>query len=123
MPTTQRLIGAWRLVSPVSDGILYYDASGAMSVQTGPRRAPLRAGDKPTSEEALAAIQGYVAYFGTFTVDEAAGTVTHHQAGTVQPGPPGDLTRACELTADNRLILRPVDRPGEIVWRRIGSGP
>lgn len=113
--------GAWRLVSQVSDGIIYYDPSGAMSVQTCPRKLRPRAGEKPTPDEALAAIDGYVAYFGTYSIDETARTVTHHQIGTVQPGAPAALVRAYELTGD-RLILRPVGRSGEIVWQRIAKG-
>jgi hypothetical protein len=117
----RRLHGAWRLVSPNSDGFLYYDPSGQMSVQSAPRRARPRAGDKPTPAEALAALDGYVAYFGTYTIDETARTVTHHQLATVQPGTPAPLVRAYELVGNDRLILRPVGRPGEIVWQRIGG--
>ncbi|MGE3712676.1 MAG: hypothetical protein AB7G35_23775, partial [Hyphomicrobiaceae bacterium] len=74
----------------------------------------------PTAEEALAALDGYVAYFGTYTVDAAAGTVTHHQAGTVQPGRAVDLIRSFEFESDNRLILRPVGGGKDIIWERIG---
>ena len=49
-----------------------------------PRRR--RAGDKPTGDEAKAALDGHVAYFGTYSLDERARTVTHHRHGSVQPG-------------------------------------
>jgi hypothetical protein len=117
----RRFHGAWRLVSPDAEGFLYYDPSGQMSVQSAPRRARHRAGDKPTPAEALAALDGYVAYFGTYSIDVTARTVTHYQLATVQPGAPADLVRAYELVGDDRLILRPVGRPGEIVWQRIGG--
>jgi hypothetical protein len=117
----RRFHGAWRLVSPDAEGFLYYDPSGQMSVQSAPRRFRPRAGDKPTPAEAIAALDGYVAYFGTYTFDEAARTVTHHQLATVQPGAPSPLVRAYELVGDDRLILRPVGRAGEIVWQRIGE--
>ncbi len=119
--TEKRFHGAWRLVSPVSDGIIYYDPSGQMSVQTATRKPRPRAGDKPTPAEALAALDGYIAYFGTWTIDEAARTVTHHQVGTVQPGGATSLVRAYEFVAPDKLILRPVGRDGEIVWQRIGG--
>ena len=45
--------------------MLCYHPCGAMSVQTAPRRARSRAGEKPTPAEAHAAIEGYIAYFGT----------------------------------------------------------
>ena len=116
-----RFHGAWRLVSPVSDGILYYHPGGQMSVQTAPRRDRPRAGTKPTPAEALAAIDGYVGYFGTWSIDESVATVTHHQLATVQPGPRTDLVRTYEFVSDTRLILRPVGATGEIVWERILS--
>lgn len=115
----RRFHGAWRLVSPTTDGILYYDPSGEMTVQTAPRRPRPRAGAAPTPAEALAAIDGWVGYFGRYTIDEAARTVTHHQRATVQPGEPTDLVRAYEFVTDDRLILRPVGRAGEIVWERL----
>ncbi len=39
-----------------------------------------------TAEEAKHALENYVAYFGTYTVDEAAGIVTHQRMSSVQPG-------------------------------------
>ncbi len=117
----QRFHGAWRLVSPSSDGMLYYDPSGHMIVQSAPRRETPRAGAKPTAQEALAALDGHVAYLGTYTIDETAGTVTHHQVATVQPGAKVGLVRAYEFQSDNRLILRPVGGVGEIVWERLSS--
>ena len=120
--TQKRFHGAWRLVSPVAEGFLYYDSSAQMSVQSAPRRERPCAGEKPTPAEALDALDGYVAYFGTYTIDEAARTVTHHQLATVQPGPPTGLVRAYEFVSDDKLILRPVGRPGEIVWQRIRGG-
>lgn len=116
----RRFVGAWRLVSETADGMLTYDPSGAMSVQSAPRRVRSRAGATPTPAEALHAIEGYVAYFGTYTIDEAAGVVTHHRVGNVQPGPADDLVRSFEFAAGDRLILRPVGGVGEIVWQRVG---
>lgn len=117
----QRFHGAWRLVSPVADGMLYYDPNGQMIVQSAPRRENPRTGAKPTPQEALAALDGHVAYLGSYSIDEAAGTVTHHQVATVQPGPKASLVRAYEFQTDSRLILRPVGGVGEIVWERISS--
>ena len=115
----RRFHGAWRLVSPVADGMLCYDSSGEMIVQSAPRRERPRSGEQPTPAEALAALDGHVAYFGRYSVDEKAGTVTHHQRATVQPGKAVDLVRAYEFVGADRLVLRPVGRAGEIVWERI----
>ena len=54
----------------------------------------------------------------TYTVDEAAGTVTHHRLDSVQPGDSGDLVRRYEFTGD-RLVLRPPGSTMEITWERI----
>ena len=117
--TAQRFVGAWRLNSPMEVGMLCYDGSGHMVVQSAPERSRLRAGTQPTPAEALDALDGYVAYFGTYTIDETASTVTHHQAETVQPGGAVDLVRAYEFQSDARLILRPVEGGDDLVWERI----
>jgi len=45
------------------------------------------------SDEAFVALKDYIAYFGTYTVDEKAGTVIHHRHDNLQPGEGGDLQR------------------------------
>jgi Lipocalin-like domain len=126
----QRLVGSWRHVGSTVNGkprpgqgahpkgIIIYDAQGHMACQVAPDRDVTKAGDKPTGEEALAALDGHIAYFGTYTVDEQARTVTHHRLGSVQPGDKGDLVRGYQFTGD-RLILRPLGTATEVVWERI----
>ena len=99
----QRIVGTWQLVSrtvsvkgktmvdPVLGaqprGRLYYDASGAMSLQmmragrTSAIATPADAKDKANPRVIL----GYDSYFGTYTVDERAGTVTHHVEASLFP--------------------------------------
>ena len=90
----QRFIGTWRLVSDVSTGLMYYDSLGNMAAQVMPNRSrPKYAGVQPTPEEAKEAITGYLAYFGTYTVDESVRTITHHRKANVNrryvwPTPP-----------------------------------
>lgn len=94
----KRLLGTWRLVETTTDGkpdpvrglhpigLLYYDTTGHMAAQITPeggRRA--FAGTGPTPEEAQAALRGYTAYFGTYSVDERARTVTNHREATSTP--------------------------------------
>jgi len=126
----QRLIGAWRHIGATIDGkprpgqgtnpngIIIYDALGHMACQVMPDREVAKAGATPTGEEAKAALDGVVAYFGTYTVDERARTVTHHRRGSVQPGDKGDVVRGYEFAGD-RLILRPLGSAMEVVWERI----
>ncbi len=110
----KRFVGAWRYVEATLDGkpppgrgtgkgMIYYDPSGVMVVQVAPDRARHRAGSEPTAQEAKDALTGYVAYFGTYTVDEQARTVTHHRQGSVQPGDVADLVRGYEF------VGRPAD--------------
>jgi hypothetical protein len=89
-----------------------------MSVQVAPDRERGKAGSAPTPEEAQAALLDYIAYFGTYTVDERARTVTHRRQGSVQPGDVADLVRGYEFVGD-RLILRPPGTNYEVVWERI----
>jgi hypothetical protein len=126
----QRLVGAWRFVGTTFDGkpdaarganpkgIIIYDPHGYMACHVAPDRDVTRAGKVPTPEEAQAALAGHVAYFGTYSVDEQARTVTHHRLGSVQPGDKGDVVRGYEFV-DDRLILRPVGTTQEVMWQRI----
>jgi len=126
----QRLIGSWRHIGSTVDGkprqgqganpkgIIIYDAHDYMACQVAPDRDVTRAGDKPTGDEAKAALDGHVAYFGKYSVDERARTVTHHRHGSVQPGDKGDLVRGYEFAGD-RLILRPLGTTTEVLWERI----
>jgi hypothetical protein len=125
-----RFVGVWRYVGTWIDGkpkpnrgvnpkgFIFYTASGAMAAQIAPDRESKMAGAAPTPEEAKAAIADYVSYFGTYSIDEGAGTITHHRQASVQPGPLVDYVRSYEFK-DDRLILRPVGTHQEVVWERI----
>ena len=97
---------------------VYYDPTGHMGVHVAPDLERGKAGSEPTPEEAKAALKGYVSYFGTYSIDEQARTVTHHRTSSVQPGDVADLVRGFELTGD-RLILRPLGGTQEVIWERI----
>ena len=57
-----------------------------MSVQIQPDwERPKFSFGKSTPEQAKAALQGYTAYFGTYSVDEKTATLTHHRAGNSIP--------------------------------------
>jgi hypothetical protein len=126
----RHLVGIWRYVGTSIDGkprpnrganpkgYIFYAASGEMAAQIAPDRVNSMAGATPTAEEAKAALADYVSYFGTWSLDERAGTVTHHRQASVQPGPLSDYVRTYEFRGD-RLILRPVGTTQEVVWERI----
>jgi hypothetical protein len=125
----QRLIGSWRYLRTTFDGkpdparganprgIIIYDIHGHMACHVAPDREVTRAGKEPTPDEAKAALANHIAYFGTYSVDESARTVTHHRLGSVQPGDKADLVRGYEFVGD-RLILRPLGTTQEVVWER-----
>jgi hypothetical protein len=125
----QRLMGAWRYVGTRINGgdwdrganpkgMIYYGPHGEMAVQIAPDVKRRRAGAAMTAEEAQIAVKDYIAYFGTYTVDERAGTVTHHRLDSLQPGDNGDLVRRYEFDGD-RLVLRPPNSTMEVRWQRI----
>ena len=116
----KRFIGTWRLISDSSTGLMYYDGLGNMAAQVMPGRArPKYAGAQPTPDEAKEAITGYLAYFGTYTVDESVRTITHHRKGNVNPGQVGDdVVRAYVFGAGDRVILTPTGTTNQIIWER-----
>ena len=125
----QRLIGAWRYIGTRihggnwdrganPKGMIYYGPHGEMAVQIAPDVERKRAGAEMTAEEAKIAVKDYIAYFGSYTVDAEAGTVTHHRLDSLQPGDTGDLVRRYEFSGD-RLVLRPPNSTMEVSWERI----
>ena len=129
--------GAWELASIVrysgegeelsrnesSTGFIMYDPAGTMGVVIqGADRAPY-AGDEATPEESLAAYRSYTSYFGGFTVDPEAGTVTHHLRASMNPhGAGSDYVRHYELGEDSLTLQPPAAADGGVVrltWRRL----
>jgi hypothetical protein len=119
-PVASRLQGAWRYVGTTYDGkpredrgdhppgIIIYDPSGHMAVQIAPVRE--RRAGAPMSQ--------FLAYFGTYSIDERAGTVTHHREGDLRADGEIDAVRQYRFESD-RLILNPVGSTQEIIWERI----
>lgn len=112
--STEQLIGSWRLVSVETirpsgevifpfygqhpQGLLVYENTGWMSVQivSDPKpevpRSDSREGFQaaPLAEKAKA-VDGYCAYFGTWIVDTAQSTVTHHIQQSLYPAERGEI--------------------------------
>jgi hypothetical protein len=108
--------------------MLVYDMSGRVSVQIiDPSIANFAAGNRlqGTAEENKAAVQGTVSYFGTYTVDEASHTITHHVECSMFPNYNGtDQKRMFTLNGDElKLVTQPLPYPGGpvvgyLVWKR-----
>jgi len=73
-----------------------------------------------SQEEIREALGGFIAYFGTFDVDEAAKTVIHHVQACLVPSWVGtDLKRTYQF-AGNRLTLtaRLTTNSTVLVWEK-----
>lgn len=145
-PLSVRLIGRWNLVSfeegsgestayPLgrdATGQIEYDAAGHMAVQIMKAHRPLFAsGDQGvgTMDEMSAALGGYVAYSGTYSVDETARVVTHSLTMSLFPNWVGTEQRRHVVCDGDQLTLTtppmPFSRQTRVfraVWRRV-SGP
>ena len=129
-------VGTWRLTSidggavtasnrgTKPTGIIMYDAHGLMNAQIMPDRPRPKWTGAPTPEQALEAIRGYTAYWGTYTIDEKEQTVTHHRQGMLDGGVV-DYVRKFELKdGGNRIVLTPVsggtsNPPTHLTWERV----
>jgi hypothetical protein len=91
-----------------------------MAAQVMPNRARRKyAAAEPTPDEAKDAITGYLAYFGTYSVDEQARIITHHRNANINPGQVGDdVVRAYVFESNDRLVLTPAGSTNKIVWER-----
>jgi len=107
--------------------LMYDDETGAVSahlVESGQHRFASDDWQQASAGEMVAAWPRYFGYFGTFTVDEAAETVTHHiRAGWFPNLADTEQVRHYALQGD-RLTLDAETAWGavRITWRR-ESGP
>ncbi len=125
-------VGTWRLASitgganPAAPdkptGLIIYDAHGNMAAQIQPGRRRQTYTGTPTAEQLADRARGYTAYFGTYTIDEKAGIVTHHRQGQLDSGAV-DFVRKFELQdSGNRIVLTPVggaNPPIHLTWDRV----
>ncbi len=140
------LVGTWQLVSrfdrdsagrslpelsldAAPSGYLIYDATGHMAAQVmdGGRHGSACAVTAKAEANNLSDINGYVAYFGRYDVDSAAGIVRHHVSGALPQADVGrTLKRHYVLAGDTLTItLRPggsahPNRIRTLVWHRVG---
>jgi hypothetical protein len=135
--TVERFWGAWILASyeqrkadgtvshPMGEapvGRITYDAAGRMSAQLMRRDRPRFASNwrqEGAANEIKAAFDGYIGYYGPYTLNEKEKTVTHHVECCSFPNWVGtDQVRHYEFDGD-RLILRaagPEKSESRLVW-------
>ena len=114
---------------PVS--ILIYDRTGHFAAQFMKRDRSAVAQAAPANAKNNTQAQGgYDAYFGSYSVDDAKGTVTQRLQGSLSAANVGmELTRAMTVTGETLVIKlettaadgTPVVRT--LTWRRAESGP
>ena len=112
-------------------GLLIYDAKGHVAVQLMKRERSSVGAAEPSQQtsggtNSSSGSGPYDAYFGTYTVDIQAGTVTHHIDGALAPADVGrTLTRHFELRGDALTLSFQTTVGGKgvvtrvIVWRRV----
>ena len=139
---SDEFVGAWKLISlerrtaagevtyPMGQnpvGRLTYDALGRMSVQIMRPDRPKPQGVTPASwsaPEKAAAFDGFIAYYGTFTVSETERAVIHHVEASLYPHWVGSDQRRLYEFSGSQLILRAVNGSGgpgtesRLVWER-----
>jgi hypothetical protein len=135
------LVGTWRLISteqrltngtiqpspiygPNGSGYLTYSLTGRMSViLVNPDRPLWKSEDNPTPEEIKSAMDGFIAYYGSYEVNETEGFIIHHIEAHLVPNWTGDQKRYFVLLGD-RLTLRVVPPLSDglveykLVWER-----
>jgi hypothetical protein len=145
MKLSEQLPGTWELVSRVDAtasgerrvepslgedpfAILIYDRAGHFAAQFMKRDRATAVADAPAGgSNNSRAVGGYDAYFGTYTVDDARGTVTQRLIGALSSEHVGAvLTRAMTVDGDALTIqLQTTSARGETVtrtlrWKRVG---
>ena len=135
----KELVGNWSLVSYVTEapdgtmgrpygeavGRLTYDEHGNMSGQVmRPGRPPVVHGQSGLPQ-VRAAYAGYIAYFGTYQVNETGDTVVHHVLGSLNPTwVGGNQVRRMRLDRDVLVLSTDVHKAGVFIrhtltWQRI----
>ena len=137
------ILGCWELVSfevrlddgtviqpygPDARGTLVYAPEGWMTVQVSRAMRPsFESKDmwNGTPEEIRAAVQGYIAYFGRYELNEDERTVSHHVEGSLFPNWVGDVQqRTISLEGAHLALSAPPMRVGDrvgtsvLVWKR-----
>ena len=112
-------------LSGSSIGMLMYDEFGNMSVHImNPERAvyPSPGLSALTAEQLRETLRGYVAYFGTYEINERESYVVHHRRGHLSPNQVGvDAKRFFEFDRDRLTLFVAPSRNLRLTWRRLES--
>jgi hypothetical protein len=138
----EQLVGTWTLVSTDTvrqdgtrfqqfganpKGMLVFDGNGRYSqifVRSDLHKFAATTADRGTTEENKAVMQGMVAHFGTYSVNEADKTITSKAEGSWFPNQVGTEAKriVIALTADELRYTNPATALGttaQTVWKRV----
>lgn len=131
---TPSVVGSWRLVSwtiedgeprcaeaeGAATGQIIYSLDGRMSAQLGCADLSLDDVASMDAAEAVARMtRRHFSYYGTYSVDETARTVTHHVMGSSAASWVGtDRVRRFEFEGPDRVALSTTEFVGRLVWER-----
>ena len=137
----QQIVGTWIAVSQYVDqdgkklepfgsnpkGMVVYDSNGRFILVLQRATLPKFASNNRmtgTPEENRAIVQGSIAYFGRYSIDESNRKINLRYDGSTYPNWDGeDQTRLIELSGDELKIISPVSAVGggivHLVLRRV----
>jgi hypothetical protein len=126
----EEIVGTWLAVSQYVDqdgrrlepfgsnpkGIVVYDSQGRFVLVLQRAGLPRFASSNRltgTAEENKAIVQGSIAYFGTYTIDEAEKKINIHYDGSTYPNWDGeDQVRNISISGDELTTISPVSAVG-----------
>ena len=126
----KEVVGTWIAVSQYVDqdgkkvepfgsspkGMVVYDAGGRFVLMLQREALPKFASNNRmagTAEENKAIVQGSIAYFGRYSIDEKEGKMNLHYDGSTYPNWDGeDQTRLITISGDELKIVSPVSAVG-----------
>jgi hypothetical protein len=136
----EQIVGTWVYVSSTAKladgspfwganpkGLMIFTPNGHFSWQLFRSDRPKFAGKNrmtATPDENKATLQGSLAYFGTYSVNETDKTITTRTEGSTFPNSEGEEQKRIitRLTADELIYENPVTTRGdrvEAVWKRV----
>jgi hypothetical protein len=124
----EQLVGVYRLAqyAPHGDepiGRISYDPAGRMwAMIFPPRREP--ATQSTSDQEFRATMRGVIAYYGSYTIDEASGRVIHHVEAASNPAWIGDdFVRWYRFEGANLVISLNARFDNPLLWERLPEEP
>jgi hypothetical protein len=120
----EQIVGTYRLARYAPHGSepigrISYDASGRMwAMIFPPGRKPVTRDSSP--EEYRDTMRGVIAYYGTYTIDEATGRVIHHVEAASNPQWIGDdFIRWYRFEGRNLVIALNPRFENPLLWERL----